>query len=99
MNTENLPQPSSDQVKKDIEIVRQLLVANEYPHMRDFFDLVEVGEVEAALVGGVRVLSEMGVEVPNHVQLHAEELDRIEKERIAEQTRLIHEQYKNQPPA
>ena len=99
MNTENLPQPSSDQVKKDIEIVRQLLVANEYPHMRDFFDLVEVGEIEAALVGSVRVLSERGVEVPNHVRLRAEELDRIEKEQIAEHTRLIHEQYKNQPPA
>lgn len=29
MNTENFPQPSSDQVMKDVEIVRQLLVANE----------------------------------------------------------------------
>lgn len=56
MNTENHPLSSSDHVKKDIEIVRQLLVANEYPRMRDFFELVEVGEVEAALVGGVRVL-------------------------------------------
>ena len=99
MNTENHPQPSSDQVKQDIEIVRQLLVANEYPRMRDFFELVDVGEFEPALVGGVRVLSEMGVEVPNHVRLHAEELDRIEKEQIAEHTRLIHERYRNQPPA
>ena len=99
MNTENHTQPSLDQVMKGVEIVRQLLVANKYPHMRDFFELVEVGEVEAALVGGVRVLSEMGVGVPNHVRLHAEELDRIEKQRIAEQTRRIHDRYKNQPPA
>ena len=29
MNTENHTQPSLDQVMKDVEIVRQLLVANE----------------------------------------------------------------------
>lgn len=81
-------------LEKDVETVRQLLVDNNYPHMRDFFDLVDVGEFEPALVGGVRVLSEMGVEVPSDVRSHAEELDRIEKQQIEEHTRLIHEQFK-----
>ncbi len=98
MNTENFPQPSLDQVMKDVEIVGQLLVDDNGPQIDRFFDLVDVGEFEFALIGGVRVLSEMGVGVPNHVRLHAEELDRIEKQRIAEQTRRIHDRYKNQPP-
>lgn len=79
---------------KDVEVVKQLLIDNDGPQIDRFFDLVDVGEFEFALIGGVRVLSEMGVEVPSDVRLHAEELDRIEKQQIEEHTRLIHEQFK-----
>ncbi|MDK7749088.1 hypothetical protein QP572_01775 [Brevibacterium sp. UMB10442] len=83
-----------EKLMKDIDVVGQLLIDNNGPVLHRFFDLVEVGEVESALVGGVRVLSEMGVEVPSDVRSHAEELDRIEKERVKEMLRRANERFK-----
>lgn len=78
----------------DVQVVGHLLVENNGPELHRYFELVDVGEVEAALIGGVRVLTEMGVDVPTDVRLHAEELDRIEKERIKEMLHRANERYK-----